>query len=354
MSEEQVQEAPPQEAPEMEAPAQVEAQQEYAPQEHAPQQEQGFSSPYEAFSHLPEFEGQDDLTIARNLYGAYNGLQESQRQLQQYQQVVPYAQEYLRNKNAFDEWQAQQRQAAQQAAQPEPPPKWWNPPEVKDSWKSYIVRDPESGKEIIDPSAPLDAQTALRDYQTYTADFARKLVTDPEAALKPMVEQIANQKAQELVSQHLGQYQAQNYVNNLESENADWLYDSEGNVTREGHAIQAYIEQARQLGIQNPDARWDYATGMLQRDLLQLQYQQQQAPVPQQAPVAQQQVAPQQAPVPQPAADPVAQQNMQFLRERATRTPNRSAGTTEPQTQQGQRMSFEERLQSQLTRDGVI
>ncbi len=89
MSEEQVQEAPPQEAPEMEAPAQVEAQQEYAPQEHNPQQEQGFSSPYEAFSHLPEFQGQDDLTIARNLYGAYNGLQESQRQLQQYQQVVP-------------------------------------------------------------------------------------------------------------------------------------------------------------------------------------------------------------------------------------------------------------------------
>ena len=354
MSEEQVQEAPPQEAPEMEAPAQVEAQQEYAPQEHDPQQEQGFSSPYEAFSHLPEFQGQDDLTIARNLYGAYNGLQESQRQLQQYQQVVPYAQEYLRNKNAFDEWQAQQQQAAQQAAQPEPPPKWWNPPEVKDSWKSYIVRDPESGKEIIDPSAPLDAQTALRDYQTYTADFARKLVTDPEAALKPMVEQIANEKAQELVSQHLGQYQAQNYVNNLENENADWLYDSEGNVTREGQAIQSYIEQARQLGIQNPDARWDYATGMLQRDLLQLQYQQQQAPVPQQAPVAQEQVAPQQAPEPQPAADPVAQQNMQFLRERATRTPNRSAGTTEPQTQQGQRMSFEERLQSQLTRDGVI
>lgn len=353
MSEEQIQEAPVQESQVAEAPAPMEAQQEYAPQEHAPQQEQGFSSPYEAFSHLPEFQGQDELSIARNLYGAYNGLQESQRQLQQYQQVVPYAQEYLRNKNAFDEWQSQQAQAAQKAAEPAPPPKWWNPPEVKDSWKSYIVRDQESGKEIIDPHAPLEAQTALRDYQTYTADFARRLVTDPEAALKPMVEQIANQKAQELVSQHLGQYQAQNYVSNLEEQNADWLYDQQGNVTREGHAIQGYIEQARGLGIQNPDARWDYATGMLQRDLLQLQYQQQQARVPQQAMVAQQPVAPQQAPPPQPAANPVAQQNMQFLRERATRTPNRSAGTTEPQTQ-SQRLSFEERLQSQLSRDGVI
>jgi len=352
MSEEQLQEAPQQEAPEMEAPAQVEAQQEYAPQEHAPQSEQGFSSPYEAFSHLPEFQGQDELTIARNLYGAYNGLQESQRQLQQYQQVVPYAQEYLRNKDAFTKWQNEKAQAAQKAAEPAPPPKWWNPPEVKDSWKSYIVRDPESGKEIIDPNAPLEAQTALRDYQTYTADFARKLVTDPEAALKPMVEQIAMQKAQEMVAGQLGQYQAKNYIDDLESQNADWLYDQQGNVTREGVAIQQYIAEAKQLGIQGPSARWQYATGMLQRDLLQSSYEQaQQQPAPQPQ-VMQHQPSP--TPSPQAQPDPVAQQNMQFLRERATRTPNRSAGTTEPQTQQGKRLSFEERLQSQLTKDGVI
>jgi hypothetical protein len=49
----------------------------------------------------------------------------------------------------------------------------------------------------------------------------------------------------------------------------------------------------------------------------------------------------------------VAQQNMQFLRERATRTPNRSAGSTEPRAPR-QKMSFEERLRSQLTEDGVL
>ena len=165
-----------------------------------------------------------------------------------------------------------------------------------------------------------------------------------------MVEQIANQKAQELVTQHLGQYQAQNYVSSLEEQNADWLYDQNGQVTREGYAIQQYIEQAKQLGIATPEKRWDYATGMLQRDLLQDRYQEsQQAPQPAPQPV-------EQAPAPQPAAppvDPVAQQNMQFLRERATRTPNRSAGTTEPQAPR-QRMSFEERLQGQLSKDGVI
>jgi len=311
------------------------------------QQEHGFSSPYEAFKALPDFEGQDDLTIARNLYGAYNGLHEAQRQLQQYQQVVPYAQEYLQNRQAFSEWQKSQAEAAQKQANPEPP-KWWNPPQVKDTWKSFIVQD-ENGSQTIDPNAPLEAQAALREYQAYTADFARRLVTDPENALKPLVEQVATQKAQELVQQQLGQYQAQSYVSSLEQQNADWLYDENGNETQEARAVRGYIDQARQLGIQDPQARWKYATGMLQRDLLEIRYgQMQQMQQPQSAP----QPAPE-AESYQPPADPVAQQNMQFLRERATRTPNRSAGATEPQAPR-QRMSFEERLKGQLQQDGVI
>lgn len=341
MSEEQVVE---QEAPE--AQDYQEAPQQEAPQQDAAQQDYGFSNPYEAFKALPDFQGQDDLTIARNLYGAYNGMQEAQRQLQQYQQVVPYAQEYLQNRQAFSEWQRSQAEAKQKEANPEPP-KWWNPPQVKDTWKGFIVRD-EAGNEVIDPNAPLEAQAALREYQAYTADFARKLVTDPENALKPLVEQVATQKAQELVQQQLSQFQAQGYVNSLEEQNRDWLYDEQGNETAEGQAIRGYIDQARQMGIQGPEARWKYATGMLQRDLLEMRYGQMQ----QAAQVGQgQPMAPPQ-PAPQPA-DPVAQQNMQFLRERATRTPNRSAGTTEPRAP-SQRMSFEERLRGQLQQDGVI
>ena len=332
---EEVLEQEPQEAPVQEAP-QADYQ-EAAPQE-APQADYGFSTPYEAFKALPDFQGQDDLTIARNLYGAYNGLQEAQRQLQQYQQVVPYAQEYLQNRQAFSEWRKSQAEAAQKTPEP---PKWWNPPQVKDTWKSFIVRD-EQGNEVIDPNAPLEAQAALREYQAYTADFARKLVTDPENALKPLVEQVATQKAQELVQQQLGQYQAQNYVTDLEQQNADWLYDEQGNVTQEGQAIQGYIDQARQIGIQDPQARWKYATGMLQRDLLEMRYGQMQQAMQAPQPMA-----------PAPQADPVAQQNMQFLRERATRTTNRSAGATEPQAPR-QRMSFEERLRGQLQQDGVI
>ena len=315
-----------------------------------PAPEPGFSTPYEAFKALPDFQGQDDLAIAQNLYRSYNGYQEAQRQLAQYQQVVPYANEYLRNETAFRQWQ--QEQAA--AAQPKPAEKakWWNPPAVDDSLKGYIIRDPQSGKEVIDPNAPISAQEKLRAYQDYTANFARKFVTDPENTLKPFIEEVAMQKAQELVQQQLNQYKTSNYVSDLERQNSDWLYDQSGQISREGQAIQAYIQQAAEIGIGSPDARWKYATGMLQRDLLNIRYQQMQAP-PQQAPQGYA-PAPQQAYAP-PAVptDPVAEQNMQFLRERATRTPNRSAGTTEPRAPR-QRMSFEDRLRGQLVNDGVI
>jgi len=319
---------------------------EAAPQETAPEP-QGFSTPFEAFKSLPDFQGQDDLTIARNLYQAYQGAGEYQRQLQQFQRAIPYAQEYLRNVNEFEAWKRAQAEAS--APKPEPQKKFWDPPAVDESLKSYIIRDPQTGREVIDPNAPLHAQEALRKYQDYTANFARKFVTDPENTLKPFIEQVAMQKAQELVQQQLGQYQAQTYVSSLEQQNADWLYDQNGQISREGQAIQGYIEQAKQFGISDPQARWQFATGMLQRDLLNLRYQQLSA-APQYAP-AQGYAEP--AAPPAPPADPVAQQNMQFLRERATRTPNRSAGTSEPRAPR-QRMSFEDRLKSQLVTDGVI
>lgn len=319
--------------------------------ETAPAPEPGFSTPYEAFKALPDFQGQDDLAIAQNLYRAHNGYQEAQRQLQQYQQVVPYANEYLRNETAFRQWQQEQAKAAE--PKPAEKAKWWNPPAVDDSLKGYIIRDPQSGKEVIDPNAPISAQEKLRAYQDYTANFARKFVTDPENTLKPFIEEVAMQKAQELVQQQLNQYKTSNYVSDLERQNSDWLYDQSGNISREGQAIQAYIQQAAEIGIGSPDARWKYATGMLQRDLLNIRYQQIQSQGYNPPAMAQQ---PQQAYAPQPQAvptDPVAEQNMQFLRERATRTPNRSAGTTEPRAPR-QRMSFEDRLRGQLVNDGVI
>lgn len=296
-------------------------------------------SVYDAFKTLPEFQGADDTAIAQTLYQSLQGYQQSQQQLRQYQDVMPATMEYLQNRQRYQEWQQSQQVQQQKAAEPA---KWWNPPQVKDTWRNYIVRDPETGREVIDQNAPLDARMALQEYQTYTADFAKRFVTNPEDTLKPFIEQVAMQKAQEMVEQHLGQYTSQNYVQSLEQQNADWLYDGNGQVSREGQAIQSYIEQAAKSGISTPEARWQYATGMLERDLLNMRYQQMMAG----------QQAPQMAPPPPPAPSP-QQSNMQFLRERATRTPSRSGGATEPRAPRS-KMTLEERLKSQLVKDGLI
>jgi hypothetical protein len=300
-----------------------------------PTQPQG--SVYDAFKALPEFQGADDTAIAQTLYSSMQGYRQAQQQLRQYQEMMPATMDYVQNRQRYQEWLNAQ-QAQQQKSQE--PAKWWNPPQVKDTWRGYIVRDPETGREVIDPNAPLEAKMALQEYQTYTADFAKRFVTNPEDTLKPFVEQVAMQKAQELVQQHLSQYTAQNYVSSLEQQNADWLYDSNGQISPEGRAIQGYIEQAARSGIASPDARWQYATSMLERDLLNLRYQQMMAGM-------------QQAPPMEPAAPPVAQSNMQFLRERATRTPSRSGGATEPRATRP-KMTLEERLKSQLVKDGLI
>lgn len=326
------------EAPQVEAPS--------TPAPEAPPSQSFDNSPqhtpapagsvYDAFKSLPEFQGADDTAIAQTLYQSMHGYRQAQQQLRQYQEVMPATMEYMQNRQRYQEW-VNAQQAQQQKAQE--PAKWWNPPQVKDTWRSYIIRDPETGREVIDPHAPMEAKMALQEYQTYTADFAKRFVTNPEDTLKPFIEQVAMQKAQELVQQHLGQYTTQNYVQSLEQQNADWLYDQSGQVSPEGRAIQGYIEQAAQAGISSPDARWQYATSMLERDLLNLRYQQTMA-------AAQQQPAP-------PPEPPVAQSNMQFLRERATRTPSRSGGATEPRAPKP-RMTLEERLKSQLVKDGLI
>jgi hypothetical protein len=316
----------------------------------------GFSTPYEAFRHIPDFQGKDDLAIAQDLYRAHTERQELARQLSQYQSLIPAVQEYLPHQREFQAW----RQSQAEAARPKAPeqPKWWNPPKVEDSWKSYIVRDPQTGREVISPDAPYEAQQALRSYQSYTADFVRRFASDPESTLKPFVEQVAVQKAQEMVQNHLNQYATTNYVQDLNRQNSDWLYENKNGqqqISQAGQAVQHYIQEAASMGIQSAQDRWRYATGSLQRDLLAMQYQR--ATSGQGVP---QQFAPQQAgqQIPQaPAgvqqADAAAARDMQFLRERATRAPNRSGGTTEPQAP-ARRQSFNDRLRSQLEHDGVV
>ena len=323
---------------------------------------------WDAFKNLDEFRGQDDVAIARRLYASMEREKAATSALAQYQQYIPYAQQYLQHREPFERYLASQREPAKQeqpAGQPttaEAMKKWWNPPEVRESFKQYLVKD-ENGREVISQDAPLDAKHALYEYQKYKADFAQKFLTNPEEALGPMIQEIAQRQAQQIVQSQFAEVQQHQFVSNLEQENRDWLYDQSGQPTEEGLAAQRYIEEAASIGIQSAEKRWEYATKMIERDLLdrlrsmgveQGQRSAFEAGLPQQtAPVAQAQpavAAPQAA---APTASSKAERDIEFLRREASRNPSRSAGSDDPRSPQAP-LTFEQRLAKQLARDGII
>lgn len=310
-----------------------------------PSQEQ----PQEVWQHfraMPQFEGQADDAIAQRLYESMQREEAASQALQQYQTIAPVAQEYMSNREQYEQWKTSQ-QNPQPVPQEQPPQEkpWWNPPELRDSYKRYLTRD-ENGREVIDPNAPMDARVALEDYQQYRADFAQKFLDNPQDALGPMVEKMVSERANNMLEERFQQANDENYVVQLENDNKDWLYDANGNVSAEGLAAQKYIADAKGMGISGAKQRWQYATHMVERDLL-LQVQQRQQVQPQAAPVAPVQQAPQ-----QPSAE---QANMEFLRKQAMRSPSQrqTAGTTNSSIPRKQ-MTFEERLLSSAQEEGML
>lgn len=304
-----------------------------------------------AFRQLPQFQGSDDRAIASRLYEALQREQSATHALQQYQSIIPVASEYLSKKEQFEQWLAsQQQQAQQQIPQPqqrvEESP-WWNPPKVRDAYRQYLIRD-QNGREVISEDAPLDARHALSEYQAYKANFAQKFLEDPQATLGPMVEKVAVERAESIVQERLSRMQEEQFVSSLEQQNADWLYDQNGNASPEGLLAQKYIQDARSLGIQGAKARWEYATRMVERDLLLSNVQRSQQ--------AQQYAAQAPRPVPQQAVNPAnvaAQKNMEYLRTQAMRTASQRPAAGTDARVPSKPMTFAEKLAAQLQEQGL-
>ena len=325
-------------------------------------------SVWDSFKGLPQFEGKDEADIARSLYQSLEREKAATRQLQQYQQLIPYAQEYLQNREPFEQWRNQQNAPQQAPVQPAPEPQQeqqappWAPTEIKPEHRRYLVRD-ESGRQVVAESAPIDARYALENYLNERAEFAQKFLDNPEEALGPMIQQMAERQAQELIQAELNSRDEQTYVSTLEKDNADWLYEEDGKTpTAEGLAMQKYIEQAASLGINGVEPRWEYATAMVERDLLERmrtenheaqQRQSFESSLPAAAPEAPVPMQ-EEAPAPAAPAQNSAEQDIEFLRKAASRSPSRGAGQSGGAAQGGGGQTFEERLKQQLQRDNLI
>lgn len=315
----------------------------------------------EHFARLPQFQGQDRRAIAGSLYQSLQQAQSAQRALTEYQRVIPYAQRYLQHQAQFEKWMGEQEAAAKAAQAPPKQQPLWNPPEVREAYKRYLVKD-ESGREVIDPNAPPDAANALYERQQYIANFATNLVQDPENTLRPFIDRIATERAEQLFNDRMADVSLKGYVANLEQENADWLLQEDGvTPTPQGAAVQQYIQQAQQIGINDARAAFDYATQMVELQMsrqalaaMQQQLAGRQAPPMQQAPM-QRAPAPRPAPAaPQRTADP----RMEFLRREAARNPSRSpapeAGAPQAAPQSKGASLFTELMRRQAEADGLL
>ena len=73
---------------------------------------------WSSFRSLPDFKGKDDREIAGRLYAAMQREQSATKALAQYQQLIPYGQEYLRYRESGEWDRFQKWQQAQQQGQP--------------------------------------------------------------------------------------------------------------------------------------------------------------------------------------------------------------------------------------------
>lgn len=328
---------------------------EEAPVAEAPPQDQFLN----AFRQIDEFKDMDPRALAERLYSAYQQEQQATHALSQYQQVMPIAQEYLQNRTQYEQWKAslnQQQVPVQQqpVATPQPENKsWWDPPALKDSHRRYIVKD-ENGRDMISPDAPLDAKAAIQDHFDYRANFAEKFLSNPQEALGPMVQQMAQEQANSIVQEQIQVAAQQHYVSQVEQSNRDWLYDADGNVSKEGIVTKNAIEQATQLGITDPEARWQFALQAVEADLMRRTLEAQRSTAEQDAFTG---ALPQAAQHPQEVVQHESSQAeaaLDYLRRAASRTPSRNGAQNNSPEEQRKGLSFQERLRIQAQEDGLI
>lgn len=311
-----------------------------------------------AFRQVEEFKEMDERQLAERLYSAYQQEQQSAQALAQYQNVMPIAQEYLQNRTQYEQWKASQNQpqapVQQQpvATPPQEKKSWWDPPVLKDNHRRYIVKD-ENGRDMIAPDAPLDAKAAIQDHFDYRANFAEKFLSNPQEALGPMVQEMAQDQANSIVQEQMQAAAQQQFVSNIETANKDWLYDSDGNVSKEGIVTKNAIEQATAMGINDPEARWQFALQAVEADLMRRTLEAQRGRTEQDAfsqalPAAAQ---PQEAVQAEPSQADAA---LDYLRRAASRTPSRNGAQNNSPAEQRKGLSFQERLKMQAQEDGLI
>lgn len=276
----------------------------------------------------------------------------AQQQAQQYEQ---YARAYAQQQQD-PRWLAFQQQQMQSPQAPEAPQghPWWKAPQVDltllEQYREEQV-DPVTGQKKLawKADAPLEYKQAAEQYTRHLKQWQEDLVTRPHEVLPQIIQTEVMPLIEQAFAQREQQMRTQSFVQEVNEKNADWMYakdpvtqqflvDHQGQrvLSGDGQHVGAYISQATQLGIQDPQARWQFATMAYERDLLRHSH-------------AQRQQA-------QGAVATHEQQKLQHLQAAAAQAVPNRGGSTMPNTppvQPSRRLSAGQALMAQFAASGV-
>lgn len=219
--------------------------------------------------------GLDVRNQFQNDHAALQHLAMVAQQAQQQQQLIPYAQEYLQNAAAFQQWQQEQQRARQ--AQQQQQESWWKAPEYDPSWKEKIYRDAQGNLQVLPGNDPFLLQKYnawVNHQQKFLNDFSR----DPIGAIKPGIEQMVAQQAQQIVQQQLAAMREQTAAQQFVQQNSDWLHEKQNGqlvidprtgqpaLSSLGRQFAQYVFQAHDMGLRDTASQQRYAMALMERD----------------------------------------------------------------------------------------
>lgn len=210
---------------------------------------------------------------------ALAALAASYRQNQEMQPLAQAGREYQQYRDQFTAWRAQQAEA-ERAKASQAQASWWKAPEFDPSWRSKLVRDPQTGEiKALPGNDPSIVQKFLAA-EEHRQQFMDRFAFDPLGAVKPGVEEVARKIAMEIVQQHLGGYQERVAAQGIVQQNSAWLHarDAQGNVVIDqgtgrpqlsemGQRYAHYVGVGAQRGW-SQDQQHEYAMTAVQRDYL--------------------------------------------------------------------------------------
>lgn len=222
-----------------------------------------------------------DLSHLQDDHAALSHLTLAYRQAQEAQRWAPYAQQYAQHQEAFQNYLRQQQAQMQQ---PQAAQSWWKAPEFDPAWRHQMQRNSVTGQLEPIPGAPADIVDKYHAAVQHQQKFLDKFAFDPMGAIKPGIEEVAQQIAMQVVQQHLGQFQQRSQAEQLINQNADWLYqkDQGGNfvygpsyqrtgkpeLSQTGRMYANHVAALEQGGVRDQTALHQYAYAMTERDVL--------------------------------------------------------------------------------------